>query len=469
MNKQNDQELQMNATIKLWYDEHSDETAQLALDLWNHAEPGMEEYYSCHRTAEFMEQHGFQTETFHILGNDRKPNCVVATWGSGHPVIGILGELDALPGLGQKAVPYRSPIEGACGHGCGHNLMNAMGSSAAVAVKEALQAENLSGTIRYYACPAEELGGGKMYMYQKGVFEGLDCVLSWHPQPGTNLKVKEVILNSIISAKIEFFGQDAHAAVAPETGRSALDACELMNVGVNYLREHMDPTSRVHYVYLNGGDRPNIVPKYAALEYNIRATDVASVTELFERVKKCAEGAALMTETTCKITVESVGLPPVQIDDFNRFLYRSVEKLPPLIYTEEEKAFARELFRNHTGRNPINDEEAMPSQREAPSGVHKNVPNSTDVGWVARKVPTARLMGLTMIGGTYMHSWACVACTGHSIGIHGACYVSMAIAQAAYDIFRDPSQIPAWWEDLRQQTASDILPAFEQQTIDTLS
>ena len=453
---------QMNPILKKWFEDHGDEVAKIGLDLWNHAEPGLEEYYGCRRTAEFMEQNGFQVETFHILGGDREPNCVVATWGSGKPVIGILGELDALPGLGQEAVPYRAPIKDACGHGCGHNLMNAMGSCAAIAIKEVLQVEGLSGTIKYYACPAEELGGGKMYMDRMGVFNDLDCVLGWHPQPGSSLKIKEVILNSIISAKFEFFGQDAHAAVAPETGRSALDACELMNVGVNYLREHMDGSSRVHYVYLNGGDRPNIVPNYAALEYNIRAVDVKSVTELFERVKKCAEGAALMTETSFKVTVESVGLPPVQIDDFNSFFYRSVEKLPPLVYTEEEKAFARELFKNHTGREAADDEEAMPSRREAPTGVHKNVPNSTDVGWVARKVPTARLMGLTMIGGTYMHSWACVACTGHSIGLHGATYVSMAVAQGAYDIFKDPSSIPAWWEDLRRQTADDVLPDIDE-------
>ncbi len=452
---------QVNPIIKKWFDEHSAETVQLALDIWNHPEPAHEEYYACEITAEFMKKNGFRVETFHCLDQTRKPNTVVATWGSGSPVIGILGEYDALPGLGQESVPYRAPIKGKCGHGCGHNLMNAACSSAAVALKEAIEVGGLKGTVKYFACPAEEGGDGKMHMAKAGVFDGLDCCFAWHPQPGTNLRIKEVILNSIIGMKVEFFGKDSHAAVAPEEGRSALDACEIMNVGVNYLREHMPATSRVHYIYTNGGERTNIVPNYASLAYTIRAVDLNSVRSLYERVKKCAEGAATMTETEFKITVESVGLAPAQIDDFNNFFYRSMQKLPKLSYTEDEIKFARELFRNVTGREPASDEEAIPSGIEAPTGIHKNVPNSTDVGWVARKVPTSRLMGLAMIGGTSMHSWACVACTGHSIGTKGACYVAMAIAQAAYDVACDPSVIPPWWEDLRAQTKDESEPVFD--------
>ncbi|MBS6951736.1 MAG: amidohydrolase [Enterocloster asparagiformis] len=447
---------QMNPVIRTWYEDNKHDVADLALKVWANAESLHEEYYACEVTAEFMKKQGFSVETFHCLYPERRPNTVVATWGSGKPVIGFIGEYDGLPDHGQEAVPYRAPIEGKCGHGCGHNLMNASCASATAALKAAMEAEGLSGTIKYFACPAEEGGDGKMHMAKAGVFDGLDCCFSWHPQPGTNLRIKEVIMNTGISLKVEFFGKTAHASVAPQDGRSALDACELMNVGINYLREHIPSTSRVFYKYSAGGD--NVLPEYAAYEYFVRAADLNAATDLYQRVRKCAVGAATMTETKYKITVPSISLAPIQIDDFNNLLANAMMKLPKLTYTEDEIKFARELYRNISGCEPASDEVAIPSGFEAPTGIHTHVPNTTDVGWVARKIPTARLQGLAMIGGTSMHSWACVACTGHSIGVKGAVWSGMAQAQGGYDVLKNPSVIEAWWEELRRQTKDETEP-----------
>ena len=443
----------MNEVLLKWFQENEAAVSELALSVWENAEPIFEEHHACEVTAKFMQKQGFQVETFHILGGNRQPDAVVATWGSGKPVIGFYGEYDGLPDHGQEAVPYRAPIEGKCGHGCGHNLINISGASAAAALKATMEAEGLSGTVKYMACPAEEGGNGKMHMARRGVFDDLDCCFGWHPQPGSNLKIKEVIMNTGVNMKVEFFGRRAHVSAAPQNGRSALDAIELTNVAINYMREHIPANCRIFYSYLAGATDP--LPDYAAYTYCIRANDVTNANSLYHRLEKCIEGASKMTETTYKITVESVSYAPLQIDDFNALLGDALTKLPPLTYTESELAFARELFRNVTGREGKNDEEVIPSQVETPSFIHNHVPNTTDVGWLARKVPTARLMGLSMIGGTAMHSWACVACTGHSIGVKGGIWAGMAMAQGGYDVLHNTDRISGWWDDLRGQTADE--------------
>lgn len=445
----------MNSIIEKWYQENEENVKHWSKDLWDNCETAMEEYHACEITARFMEQNGFQVETLNCKYPEGKPNTVIASYGSGHPVIGILGEYDGLSGMGQECVPYYSPKDGP-GHGCGHNLMTPSCGSAAVALKEAMEKEGLKGTVKFFACPAEETVEGKIYMASEGLFDGLDVCLAWHPQP-RNLKVREFLQTSLTNLKVEFFGLAAHAALNPERGRSALDACEIMNVGVNYLREHVDPTTRMHYSYLNGGEKPNIVPSYAALHYFLRTKDLKSNIELLERIRKCAEGAAIMTETSYKITVNSMGPGCLQIPAFNRFLYEAAAKIPKLTFSEEDKEFATELFRNINGREPKENEPVLFTEIEAPSGTPVYSASSTDAGIVSRICPTSRLYGWGEINGTPPHSWGYVACSGHEIGLKSAIYAGMALAQCGYEILCDPRVIRPWREELDRQLIEDGL------------
>jgi len=439
----------MNSAIAEWYDKYAEEVCLWSKKIWDAAEEAMEEFTSCKLTAEFMEKQGFNVTTFHCCDSTKQPNTVVAEWGSGHPVIGFIGEYDALPGMGQTVKPYRDAVEGN-GHGCGHSLMSPSCGSAAAALKYAMEKEGLKGTVKFFACPAEETVEGKMHMVREGVFDGLDCCMAWHPQ-GHGLKIRENIQNSLTNMKIEFFGTTSHAAVFPEKGRSALDACELMNVGVNYLREHTEPTTRMHYSYLSAGEKPNVVPRYAALHYFVRTKDLKSNYEMYERVSKCAQGAAIMTETDYKITVNAMVSGCIQISDFNQFFYESATKVPPLTYTDEEMAFAKELFKNIHNREPEKDEEVISTKLYAPTHEHVNSPSSTDVGYVTRLTPTSRMFGLGMIVGTPMHSWGSVAAVGHPIGLKSAVYTGKCQAQCGYDIVKNPDVIKGWRADLDEQ------------------
>jgi len=452
---------EMNEVIKKWFDEHSEEVYEAARKIWAKPEPAMEEYESCKTMAEFLTHFGFDVTTYNCKDSTKPANTVIASWGTEKPVIGIIGEYDALPGLGQKAVPYRDEVEG-FGHGCGHSLMSPSGAAAAIALKAAIEAEGLKGSVRFIACPAEETVEGKMHLARDGVFDGLDCCMAWHPQP-KNLSIRENIQNSNTNMIVEFFGKAAHAAAAPEQGRSALDACELMNVGVNYLREHMEPTARIHYSYLSAGEKPNVVPRYAAVNYFIRAKDLKSDYELLERVKKCAAGAAMMTETDYKITIVAMVSGCVQISAFNQFFYESAMKVPPLTYTDEEKAFADELFRNVNGRDLKEGESSLYTAIDAPTHVHVNSPGSTDAGYLTHLVPTSRMHGWGMVAGTAMHSWGAVAAVGSTIGLKAAVYAAMAQAQCGYDILKKPEVLKDWWADLREQTKDeDVKPIFPE-------
>lgn len=452
----------MNKTIENWYLEHGQEVKDFSKKLWELSETALEEYESCALTASFMERHGFQVETFNCCDSTKPANTVVATWGSGKPVIGFIGEYDGLPGLGQEVKPYHSPKEGN-GQGCGHSLMAPSCGSAAIALKAAMEAEGLAGTVKFFACPAEETVEGKMHMARDGVFDGLDCCMAWHPKY-CDLQVRENIQNSLTNMKVEFFGKSAHAASVPYDGRSALDACELMNVGVNYLREHVEPTTRMHYSYLSAGEKPNIVPQYAAVHYFLRTKDLKSNYELFERVKKVAAGAAMMTETEYKVTVNVMASGCIQISGFNDFFYEAMKKIPPLEYTAEEMAFAAELFENVNGRKPKEGEAVIPTGIQKPTGEHVNAPVSTDAGYVTRLTPTSRLHGWGWVYGTPGHSWGIVAASGHEIGLKAAVHAGMAQAQCGYDIAKDPSVIEPWRADLDAQLAKegDIKPIFPQ-------
>lgn len=449
----------MNRSIEKWYDKYSDDVIGLAKEIWSNPEPLMEEYNSCAKTVEFLEKQGFDVMAYHCQDKNREPNTIVATWGSGKPVIGIMGEYDALKGMGQEDVPYHKSKPG-FGHGCGHNLIAPAAASAAAAAKAAIEAEGLTGTIKFLGCPAEEGGSGKLYMVRDGLFDDIDCCMFWHPK-GCDIIPYESILQAISNMTFEFYGVPAHAAASPELGRSALDAAELMNVGIQYLREHIPEDSRIHYSYLAAGDRPNIVPEYASLYYYVRSKDIEANKELIERVKKVARGAAMMTETEVKITLNSMCPDTFIVTSFNDFLYNSAAKVPKFEYTEKEEEYAKTLYKNALGEEPAGS--VLFTGLDKPTGITNRIPGSTDAGFVTYKIPTSRLFGLGIIKDVPMHHWAVTSTVGMSIGFKAALFAGKAIAQCAYDICKSPEVVETWWEELRsKQGESNFEPVWPE-------
>lgn len=442
----------MNENLKKWFDAHSHEIIENSDKIWEFAEPPMEEYESCKVLSEYLRKNGFAVETFHCFDKTRPDNTIIATWGSGKPVIGIYGEYDALRGLGQDAVPYPSPRKGKAGHGCGHCLMGSADSAAAVAIKNVMEAEGLTGTIKFFGTPAEEGGNGKIFMSHDHIFDGIDCCLSWHPMD-RNITPTEDVLLAINNVLVEFHGIAAHAAGYPHLGRSALDACELMNVGVNYLREHVTDDVRIHYKYLHGGDTANTVADYASLQYIVRAKNAKNAFETLERVKKVAEGAAHMTETTLEFTVLSSACETFISHPMNAFCYESAKKIPEITYTPEEEQFAAEIYKCENGKYP--EESILYSGLKAPTGKDTFLSGSTDCGYITRMVPTCRFFGTGWIKDVRSHAWGTVAAVGSSIGHKAEVYASKILAQCVYDILQNPAVIEDWKADLAKKVTED--------------
>lgn len=442
----------MNEAIKDWFHENEISLIEYSKDIWDHPEPLMEEYHSCEATANFLKAQGFSVYTCHCRFPERKPNTVIASWGSGHPVVAIYGEYDALPGLAQPATSYRVESAG-WGHGCGHNLMAAAAVGAACAVKAALEKSRFSGTVKMLACPAEEGGNGKMYMHKLGLFDGIDCLLGWHPEVG-DLTGNEKISLSIEKLQFHFSGKASHAAAAPELGRSAMDAAELMSVGVQYLREHMSMDCRIHHKYLETMRGANIVPEHASVQYIVRAKDMNGMSELAKRVIKIAEGAALMTETQMQYQVESALPGTLILTSFTKFLYESAKKIPALEYTSEEEEFAAALYKNVFEQKC--EGSALNKALEEPNGIPTLNYGSNDLGYTTYVIPTARYVGLGLIKDISVHHWALTATAGMSIGQKAAVYVSKALAQSMYDIFRNPNIIETWRQELEERKKGQV-------------
>jgi aminobenzoyl-glutamate utilization protein B len=295
---------------------NEDKLIDLAKDIWEHPELGLQETRSSRLLVDELEKAGFSV----AIGIDQMPTAFVASWGEGKPIIGILGEYDALPGLSQKVSATREPIEeGAPGHGCGHNLLGVGSLGAALAVKEAMEKDEIKGTIRYYGCPAEETMLGKIFMARAGVFDDLDAAITWHPFYANT--VWWCSLLAMNSFKVNFHGVAAHAAAAPEAGRSALDGVQLMDIGVNYLREHIVQEARIHCVITNGGEAPNVVPPFAQVWYYVRAPRREQVDEIYSRMLDIAKGAALMTGTTFEIDFLTGGYDVLPNDRLGELLW----------------------------------------------------------------------------------------------------------------------------------------------------
>ncbi|MEM9887751.1 MAG: amidohydrolase [Bacteroidota bacterium] len=432
---------------------HKTALIDLSDQIWGFAETAFEETQSSALLADYAEEQGFRVER----GVADLPTAFIASYGSGKPIVGILGEFDALPGLSQQAVPEKAPIVvGQSGHGCGHNLFGAGSLGAAIAVKEWMQANDIPGTIRFYGTPAEEQYFGKLYMGRAGLFSDLDVCFDWHPGAETRANVQSS--QALVDFIVEFEGQAAHAALDPWNGRSALDGLEFFTIGLNYLREHVKPTVRIHYQIQHGGDVVNVVPDYAKVWARVRDAKRVEMDVVYERAKEIARGAAIMANVDYKITLVS-GLHELVVNRTGAgALQANLELLGDINYTEKELRFGKSI-QAATGK-PLTGMDAsiypLERTREYPNG------GSTDVGDVSWQVPQIGLSVTTAPVGTPWHSWAVVACGGMSIGHKGLVYASKALAMTAVDMFEQPELLKAVQAEFKERRGTDkyepILP-----------
>lgn len=407
---------------------HEKELIGLSDEVWANAEIAMKEHQSAKALSEYAEKQGFKV-TRNIAGI---PTAFIAEYGSGKPIIGILGEFDALPGLSQKAQTTKEALkEGAAGHGCGHNMFGAASLGAAVSIKELIASGKLKGTIRFYGTPAEEDLAGKVYMARDGVFNDLDVCLDWHPDYENKANMQSS--QAIVSYTVTFKGKSAHAAADPWNGKSALDAAELFNIGMNFLREHMKPSVRVHYVYKNAGNVPNVIPDEASVWIWIRDSKRSGVAAIEERMKEIAEGAAKMTRTKASFFMDN-GLYELLVNETGaKALHKNMELVGPIKYTEEEIAFANKIMKEY-GSEPqgINGAiKPLEATRPDPDG------GSTDVGDVSYIVPEITLNAATAPYKSPWHSWVVVACGGMSIGHKGMLFAAKSLGTTMVDLFEN--------------------------------
>lgn len=431
-------------------DQRQDQIADWAQRIWEWSEPAFQEFESSKLLADVLESNGFTVKR----GIAGMKTAFVAEAGSGKPVIAILAEYDALPGLSQAAVPRREPVpRREAGHGCGHNLFGAASTGAAIAVKEVLAQHKLPGTVRLYGCPAEEGGGGKVYMVRDGLFDDVDVALHWHPASKNSAALRTCL--AVIRFRARYYGKAAHAAGSPHTGRSAMDGVELLNIGMNYLREHVIQQARIHYVVTNGGLRPNVVPDFAEVWYYIRAPKMTQAREIFERAKKVAEGAALMSETKHEI-VEISGTYELLLNEtLGKVMDKNLRMIGPPKFTPDEMEFAKQI-RQSLG---LAEDEDLETGDSGPISQQieefKTILGygSTDVGDVSWAVPTVGLNVSTAARDIPGHSWSLVACSGSSMGPRGAQTAAQVLACTAIEIFENPEVITKAKEEFEKRRA----------------
>ncbi len=451
----------MQNTDRIWQivDRHQDDFIALSDRVWGMPELNFQERRSSAEHATMLHEKGFRV-TEGVAGI---PTAVMGEAGEGGPVIAILGEYDALPGLSQEAgVAEHRPMPGdGAGHGCGHNLLGAGAMLAAAAVKDWLAEQGIAGRVRYYGCPAEEGGAAKTFMVRDGAFDDVDIALSWHPAPFAG--VNEAYSLAILQVDYSFIGRASHAAASPELGRSALDAVELMNVGVNYLREHMPDSARIHYATLDaGGIAPNVVQAQARSRYIVRAATLAELGLLAARVDQIARGAAMMTETTVAIAVLSgmsnlLGNTPLE-----RALHDNLVRLGPPGFDAADRAFAEEIRQTVREDDIVSAHARFGMPVTAAPLADSIVPleakgartvGSTDVGDVSWAVPTVQARGATYAIGTPGHSWQLTAQGKSPLAHKGMVHVAKALAGTAIDVLQDGALLAAAKADHRGRLA----------------
>ncbi|MEL6654927.1 MAG: amidohydrolase [Bacteroidota bacterium] len=422
--------------------------SDIAQQIWGWAELGYQEKRSSALLQQELEGEGFTIER----GVADIPTAFIASYGSGAPIIGVLGEFDALPGISQAAVPYPQAQEGSAnGHACGHHLFGTASAAAAIAIKGWLAKTGTSGTIRFYGTPAEEGGAGKVYMTRAGLFDDVDAVLHWHPGDGNSADPGSTLSN--MSAKFRFRGRSSHAAAAPQRGRSALDGVEAMNYMVNLMREHVDEKTRIHYVITNGGAAPNVVPAFAEVFYYVRHPDRAEVKRLFDRLVLTAEGAATGTETRMKYEVIHGLYNLMPNSTLAEVMYENLQKVGGVEYDEAEYVFADSILQTYKRPGIELASAAQVGEFQPSPGVY---PASTDVGDVSWVTPTAGLRTATWVPGTSAHSWQAVAAGGMSIGKKGMLVAAKTLSLTAIQLFSAPDICDKAREELETRTGADF-------------
>ena len=424
-----------------------------AEDLWNNPEVGGTEQHSSDMLRGLLIKEGFT-----IVNEPKLPYAFYGEYGSGSPVIAVLGEFDALPGLSQKCQTTKEPVNaGGPGHGCGHNLLGAGAVTGAIAIKRFMEKEGIKGTLRFYGCPEEELLSGKVKMAYYNMFDGCDIALSWHPM-SANVSIDAGYL---ASASIRFFfkGQTSHAAFAPERGRSALDAVELTSVGANYLREHVMDKARIHYTTDSGGLAPNIVPDKASAWYFTRAPHMSDVKDILRRLTLVAEGAAMMTETTVSTKIEYGCCDMLGEKSFSDLTWKNMQEVPLPEYTEEELEFAKALQDTVDPAVKARDQRAYEAENKAMAeGVVSRdgwmramLTASSDSGDVSQMMPMNLFTAACWPVGVAPHTWQSCASAGSTIGQKGAFYAAQVIAATAYDLFTDETARQAIIDEFKSQ------------------
>ena len=410
----------------------------LAKTIWENPEEGFQEKIACEKTAEVLKEAGFSVET----GAGGVPTAIRAQWGSGHPVIGFLGEYDALPGLSQKACDHKEPVEeGGFGHGCGHNLLGAAAVGGAIGMKAEMEEKGLSGTVVFYGCPGEELLCGKPFMARGGCFFDLDVALTWHPEKVNQAPIS--VFSACSGVKFYYKGLTSHAAEDPWNGRSALDAVQLLNMAAEFMREHVSPQVRLHYSIINGGGAPNIVPDKAGVWYYVRALDRKVVDQVYDRLVKAAKGAAMMTETSLEIEYMGGCYPMVGNETLSNLMYQTMKEIGQEQWTPEEIQWAKSMNAPvESQRQAIVQRLKLDPDTQLFTGVlpvQKGVTYaSTDVGDVAHIVPTGMATFATVCLGAPGHSWQIASAAGGSIGFKGMIYAAKTLAAAGVRLAEDP-------------------------------
>jgi len=433
-------------------EKHRAALVRMSDQIWQYAETALREHKSAQLLADYAEQQGFRVER----GVAGMPTAFIASYGEGRPIIGILGEYDALPGLSQKAGPVKEAFEaGAAGHGCGHNLFGPASLGAALAIKELIAAGQLKGTVRFYGTPAEEAVGGKAYMAREGLFNDLDVALAWHPADETRADTESS--QAIVDVAVEFFGKAAHAAYDPWNGRSAVDGLEVFTHGLNLLREHVRPTVRIHYTIVKGGDVPNVVPEYAKLWLWLRDSKRAGMEEVLARVRQMVAGAAQVAGVEGKLTVQAGSYEMLANLTGARVLNRNLEWVGPIQYTEAEQEFARAIQRATGKKESGVDGSIQPIKDPPPADPPGGSTDVADVSWI---VPTLHLSVTTAPKETPWHSWPVVAAGGMSIGHKGLEHAAKTLAATMVDLFEDAELRKAMRAEFNEKTQGQVYKSY---------
>ena len=426
--------------------QHQKQYENIAMKIWELAEVGYHEYESSKLLIDSLKGHGFEITE----GVADIPTAFIAEYGAGYPTVAILGEFDALPGVSQSSSPYRENGSNEdAGHACGHHLFGAGSAWTAVAVKDWMKNNNIKGTIRFYGTPAEEGGSGKVYMARSGLFDDVDIVLHWHP--GSENHARPRTSNANKSVKIKYKGISAHAASAPHKGRSALDGVEALNMMTNLMREHIPQESRMHYVITKGGLAPNVIPEEAEVYYYIRHPNKDVVEELFLRVIKAAEGAAMGTETQMSYEVMHGNYSLMPNDTLQKIMHKNLENRGGIKYSDAEVEYAKTIMKSFIDNDSeIGDQEKVLNYRTTHGY------GSTDVGDVSWLVPTAGARIATWVPGTSAHSWQAVATGGMSIGLKGTKLAVQILTDTAKVIYLDPGIVDEAEKELAKRKGEDF-------------